>query len=173
MSTPVRDIPLPPPPPGAAHAFLAQVGLQLGMPPDVLQALEAGEPFAGPSGLLCRIHAGTTDGRWLGYPEVLLPLAAAELGGQDVLRLLGVQEQLLQGEGWWMGLMSGGGLLALRPLRAQHDAAQVAADLDRGHALARAALDVLVPIQESGSVPDGQGCRNVFTAAATAAGAAP
>ncbi len=166
-----RDVSLSPPLPGAARAFLAQVGLQLGIPPDVLQALEAGEPFAGPSGLLCRVHTGIAEGRWFGYPEVLLPLAAAELGGQDVLRLLGVQEQLMQGEGWQLGLMAGGGLLALRPLQVQHDAAQLAADLDRGHALARAALDVLVPAQEAGPVPDGQGRRNASTAAA--AGAAP
>lgn len=138
-------VPIPTRPPGAARAFLAQIGLQLGVTADALQALESGEPFAGPSGLLCRVHTGIVGGRWIGHPEVLLPLAAAELGGPDVPRLLGVQEQLLHGEGWLLGLMAGGGLLALRPLQAQHDAAQVAADLDRGHVLARAALEVLVP----------------------------
>lgn len=161
-------VPLPPRPPGATSAFLAQVGLQLGMPADVLQALEAGEPFSGPSGLLCRVHTGIAGGRCIGHPEVLLPLAAAELGGPDVPRLLGVQEQLLHGEGWLLGLMAGGGLLALRPLQGQHDAVQVAADLDRGQVLARAALEVLVPAEGTDPEAGGPDCRSL-----AGAGAAP
>ncbi len=174
MPTPSRAASSPSPLSGAARPFLAQIGLQLGMPPGALQALEAGEAFVGPSGLLCRVHAGIADGGWFGYPEVLLPLAAAELGGQDVLRLLGVQEQLLGGEGWHLGLMEGGGLLALRPLQAQRDAARVAADLGRGHVLARAALDVLVPAQDTAPVPDDpDGPSAAGPDAGAGAGAAP
>ncbi|MDA8455986.1 DUF4037 domain-containing protein [Acidovorax sp. GBBC 3334] len=134
-----------PAPQGAdpARAFLSQIGIHLGIPPQTLAAVEAGEPFMGPSGLLCRIHTRAAEAGWHAYPEVVLPMAAAELGGLDVLRLLGVQEQLLGEEGWHLGLMEGGGLLSLRPLQASADAAQVAADMDRGHVLGRAALDVL------------------------------
>ncbi len=153
----------------AARTYLSQIGTHLGVPPDLLPSLQSGEPFVGPSGLLCRIHVRRDEDLWAAYPEVLLPLAAAELGGMDVPRLLGVQEQLLGGEGWLLGLMEDGGLLGLRPLQARHDAARVAADMDRGHLLARAALDALVPPADSGpSGPSGAG-----PAAVPAAGAAP
>ncbi|BFO57731.1 hypothetical protein [Acidovorax sacchari] len=150
----------------ATRTYLSQIGTHLGMPPGILGSLQSGEPFVGPSGLLCRIHVRRDEDRWAAYPEVLLPLAAAELGGMDVPRLLGVQEQLLGGEGWLLGLMEDGGLLGLRPLQARHDAARVAADMDRGHLLARAALDALVPPGDS--APSGAG-----PAAAPAEGAAP
>ncbi|CAM3717034.1 Hpa3 family type III secretion system protein [Paracidovorax anthurii] len=130
--------------PADARAFMAQIGIHLGVPPDAMQSMESGEPFVGPSGLLCRIHARSAESGWHAWPEVVLPLSATELGGQEVLRLLGVQEQLLGEEGWHLGLVEGGDLLSLRPLEASDEAGQVAAAMDRGHVLARAALEVLI-----------------------------
>lgn len=132
--------------------FLSQVGQRLGIAPDVMQSASGGTPFVGPSGLLCRIHAERQGTAWLAHPEILLPLAAAELGGPEVARMLSLQAHLLMDFGWYLGL-SDAGLLSLRPLARTDAPQQVADDLDRAHALARGVLEALVD-DSTGPTPE-------------------
>lgn len=83
-----------------------------------------------------------------GFPEVILPLAARELGGDEVVTLLALQEQLLTEYGWRL-TMSNLGLLCICPLLLAQTPEDVAATLERGQLVARIVLDALVT--QSGS----------------------
>ncbi|MDM7573342.1 Hpa3 family type III secretion system protein [Xanthomonas fragariae] len=125
--------------------FFINLGVSLGLPDDLVQRIAAGEAVLGPAGMLCRVHMQPHKhaDTLAAFPEVILPIAARELGGDDVVKLLALQEHLLTEYGWRLTL-SNLGLLCVCPLIAAHSAEDVAAVLDRGQTIARLALEVLV-----------------------------
>ncbi|PPV07435.1 hypothetical protein XBLMG947_1785 [Xanthomonas bromi] len=124
-------------------AFFSGLGIRLGLNDALVQRLREGETVLGPAGLLCRVHTQSQDGGVSGFPEVILPLAARELGGDDVVTLLALQEQLLTEYGWRL-TMSTLGLLCICPLLLAQTPEDVAATLERGQVVARVVLDALV-----------------------------
>ncbi|MCC4622730.1 hypothetical protein LL965_22860 [Xanthomonas cassavae CFBP 4642] len=70
-------------------------------------------------------------------------LAARELGGDEVVTLLVLQEQLLTEYGWRLAL-SDLGLLCVCPLLLKRTPDAVATALERGQVIARVVLDALV-----------------------------
>ncbi|APP82109.1 hypothetical protein [Xanthomonas hortorum] len=74
---------------------------------------------------------------------MILPLAARELGGDEVVTLLALQEQLLTHYGWRLTL-SDLGLLCVCPLLLERTPDAVATALERGQVVARVVLDALV-----------------------------
>ncbi|MCF5925140.1 hypothetical protein L2218_24945, partial [Xanthomonas perforans] len=76
-------------------------------------------------------------------PEVILPLAARQLEGDEVVTLPAQQEQLLTEYGWRL-TMSNLGLLCICPLLLAQTPEDVAATLERGQVVARVVLDALV-----------------------------
>ncbi|WIH03925.1 hypothetical protein KHF85_13775 [Xanthomonas translucens pv. graminis] len=125
------------------HAVFAQIGLRLGIDAQLMQTAAGGEPFVAPSGLLCRLHSEPHGATWRVYPEALLPLTGAELGGEDVVRLLAIQDLMLTEHGLRLGLANEG-MLSLRPLLYADGVDQVATQLDQVQALGRAILFALL-----------------------------
>ncbi|MBB3834367.1 hypothetical protein FHR55_002589 [Xanthomonas arboricola] len=94
--------------------------------------------------MLCRVHTQMQQGELTAFPEVILPLAARELDGDEVVTLLALQEQLLT-EYVWRLTLSDLGLLCVCPLLRVRTPDDVAAALERGQVVARVVLDALVP----------------------------
>ncbi|BBJ97238.1 MULTISPECIES: Hpa3 family type III secretion system protein [Xanthomonas] len=128
----------------ATTAFFIGLGACLGLPGELAQRLSEGETILGPAGMLCRVHTQVQQGGTTAFPEVILPLAARELGGDEVVTLLALQEQLLTHYGWRLTL-SDLGLLCVCPLLLERSPDAVAAALERGQVVARVVLDALVP----------------------------
>ncbi|MCC4615511.1 hypothetical protein LL972_05700 [Xanthomonas campestris pv. asclepiadis] len=127
----------------ANDTFFTSLGVRLGLPEELAQQLGQGETILGPAGMLCRIHAQMQQGEMTAFPEVILPLAARELGGEEVVTLLALQEQLLTQYGWRLTL-SDLGLLCVCPLLLERTPDAVATALERGQVVARVVLDALV-----------------------------
>ncbi|MEF2241334.1 Hpa3 family type III secretion system protein [Xanthomonas arboricola] len=127
----------------ANTAFFFSVGACLGLPGELVQRLGGGETILGPAGMLCRVHTQMQQGEVAAFPEVILPLAARELGGDEVVTLLALQEQLLTEYGWRLTL-SDLGLLCVCPLLLERTPDAVATALERGQVVARVVLDALV-----------------------------
>ncbi|KFA26857.1 hypothetical protein FQK02_02395 [Xanthomonas vasicola] len=125
-------------------AFFSNIGIRLGLTDALAQRLREGETVLGPAGMLCRVHTQSQDGDVSGFPEVILPLAAREIGGDEVVTLLALQEQLLTEYGWRL-TMSNMGLLCICPLLLAQTPEEVAATLERGQVIARIALETLAP----------------------------
>ncbi|MBV6810516.1 hypothetical protein KWH19_12115 [Xanthomonas campestris pv. pennamericanum] len=125
-------------------AFFSSIGIRLGLTDALVQRLREGETVLGPAGMLCRVHTQPQDGDVSGFPEIILPLAAREIGGDEVVTLLALQEQLLTEYGWRL-TMSNMGLLCICPLLLAQTPEEVAATLERGQIVARLALDTLSP----------------------------
>lgn len=98
----------------ATTAFFIGLSACLGLPGELAQRLGEGETILGPAGMLCRVHTQGQPGELMAFPEVILPLAARELGGEEVVMLLSLQEQLLTEYGWRLTL-SDLGLLCVCP----------------------------------------------------------
>ncbi|KTF34030.1 Hpa3 family type III secretion system protein [Xanthomonas translucens] len=124
-------------------AFFSSLGVRLGLTDSLVQRLREGEIVLGPAGMLCRVHTRVQDDGMAAFPEVILPLAARELGGDEVVTLLALQEQLLTEYGWRL-TMSNLGLLCICPLLLAQTPEDVAATLERGQVIARVVLDALV-----------------------------
>lgn len=129
--------------------LLATIGTILGLSPSIHARLTAGEPIVGPSGFVCRIHTHRLSHPLRAFPEIILPLSARELGGDDVVRLLAVQETLLTECGWRFG-MSEQGLLSLLPLMSESGAETIAALLNQGQTIGRSVLNVLTQSAPAG-----------------------
>ncbi|MFO3705501.1 Hpa3 family type III secretion system protein [Xanthomonas codiaei] len=127
----------------ANDTFFTNLGVRLGLPEELAQRLGQGETILGPAGMLCRVHAQMQQGEMTAFPEVIMPLAARELGGEDVVTLLALQEQLLTQYGWRLTL-SDLGLLCVCPLLIERTPDAVATALERGQVAARVVLDALV-----------------------------
>lgn len=126
----------------ANTAFFIGLSACLGLPGELAQRLGEGETILGPAGMLCRVHTQAQPDALMAFPEVILPLAARELGGEEVVMLLSLQEQLLTEYGWRLAL-SDLGLLCVCPLLLVRTPEEVAAALDRGQVVARVVLDAL------------------------------
>ena len=133
----------------SSQPLFATISAILGLPPLAHARLAAGEPIVGPSGFLCRIHTQRRDQPVRAFPEIILPLSARELGGDDVVRLLAVQETLLTECGWRLA-MSEQGLLCLMPLMSESGAETIAALLNQGQTIARSVLHVLTQSTATG-----------------------
>ncbi|MBV6741736.1 hypothetical protein DEG02_000130 [Xanthomonas vasicola] len=127
----------------ANNAFFIGLSACLGLPGELAQRLGEGETILGPAGMLCRVHTQRQQDELTAFPEIILPLAARELGGDEVVTLLALQEQLLTEYGWRLTL-SDLGLLCVCPLLLVHTPEDVAAALERGQVVARVVLDALV-----------------------------
>lgn len=101
------------------------------------------KPFSGLLACCARVHTQRQQDELTAFPEIILPLAARELGGDEVVTLLALQEQLLTEYGWRLTL-SDLGLLCVCPLLLVHTPEDVAAALERGQVVARVVLDALV-----------------------------
>ena len=124
------------------QTLFTQVCGILGLSHELRARLVAGDPIVAPSGFVCRIHTQQQNGLLRAFPEIIIPMSARELGGDTVVRLLGVQETLLTECGWRIG-MSEHGLLTLLPLFSENTAESLAALLDRGQLMAHSVLTVL------------------------------
>ncbi|WP_416204156.1 Hpa3 family type III secretion system protein [Xanthomonas euvesicatoria] len=124
-------------------SFFSGLGIRLGLTDALVQRLREGETVLGPAGMLCCVHAQPRNDGVSGFPEVILPLAARELEGDEVVTLLALQEQLLTEYGWRL-TMSNLGLLCICPLLLAQTPEDVAAALERGQIVARVVLDALV-----------------------------
>ncbi|CAD0354016.1 Hpa3 family type III secretion system protein [Xanthomonas hortorum] len=127
----------------ANTAFFIGLGACLGLPVELAQRLGDGDTILGPAGMLCRVHTQMQQGELTAFPEVILPLAAREFGGDEVVTLLALQEQLLTEYGWRLTL-SDLGLLCVCPLLRVRTPDDAAAALERGQVVARVVLDALV-----------------------------
>ncbi|HEY9106119.1 MAG TPA: hypothetical protein VIN58_05535 [Roseateles sp.] len=122
--------------------FLARLALQLGLPAEDCAELVAPRLFTGPAGLACRLHLQPGDPAAV-RPEALLPIAAQELAGADVQRLLSVQALVLGELGWFLGT-SPEGLLQLSSLAWIDDPIDAATALDLANGVGLAVLHALM-----------------------------
>jgi len=122
--------------------LLYEISLLMGLSLAGTLALARAGNLRGPRDLLCRLQldgdAEVTQVR----PEVLLPLAARELAGPGVERLLVMQQALMLELGWSLGLSSEG-LLQISPLGWITDAGDAVTALDLGQTLGVQTLRVL------------------------------
>jgi hypothetical protein len=122
--------------------FMARLALQLGLPAEDSADLIAPRLFTGPAGLACRLHLQPGDPTAV-KPEALLPIAAQELAGADVQRLLSVQSLVLGELGWYLGT-SPEGLLQLSSLAWIDDPVDAATALDLANGVGLAVLHALM-----------------------------
>jgi hypothetical protein len=121
--------------------FMSQLALQLGMGPDDGPSLVAPRLFTGPAGLACRVHL--QEGEPAVRPEALLPMAAQELAGHEVQRLLSVQSLVLSELGWYL-TTSPEGLLQLNSLSWFNDPVDAATALDLANGVGLAVIHALM-----------------------------
>jgi hypothetical protein len=119
----------------ARHDFMTAVALQLGLRAEDAEALAATQPFSSPRGLLCRLHVVQEDAQVRVRPEVLLPLSAQSLEGDEVLRLLAAQAVLVSHFDCWL-TASEHGWLTLTSITALATPVEVSTALAIGNALA-------------------------------------
>lgn len=137
-----RAIGLEPAAGGPAERFLAEMSALMGLPAGSEHALREPVLFRGFTGFRCRLQVAPADVAIAVRPEVLLPIAARELDGPDIERLLALQQALMMELGWVVGLSSEG-MLQLSPV-AWIDEPRAAVDaLNLGQALGLDALDEL------------------------------
>jgi hypothetical protein len=122
--------------------FMARLALQLGLPVADCAELVAPRLFTGPAGLACRLHLQPGEPTAV-KPEALLPIAAQELAGADVQRLLSVQSLVLAELGWFLGT-SPEGLLQLSSLAWIDDPVDAATALDLANGVGLAVLHALM-----------------------------
>jgi hypothetical protein len=121
--------------------FMSQLALQLGLPPEDGPSLVAPRLFTGPAGLACRVHLQESEPAV--RPEALLPMAAQELAGADVQRLLSVQSLVLSELGWYL-TTSPEGLLQLSSLSWISDPIDAATALDLANGVGLAVIHALM-----------------------------
>lgn len=144
-STSQTRVPSAAPPPmltAEQEDFMARIALQLGLPAADSAGLVAPRLFTGPAGLACRLHLQRGDPTAV-RPEALLPVAAQELAGADMQRLLSVQALLLGELGWFLGT-SPEGLLQLSSLAWIDDPVDAATALDLANGVGLAVLQALM-----------------------------
>lgn len=127
----------------AGGGFLARMSILMGL--SALQGDALLEPgaFRGFGGFLCRLQRSPDPASFAVRPAVLLPIAARDLTGPDIERLLALQQAMMMELGWVVGLSSEGLLqLSCTAWIDEPDAAVAALDL--GQALGLDALDELV-----------------------------
>jgi len=135
----------------AMQDFLVEMSDLMGLPAGGAHALRGLAPVRGGGGFLCRLRLPDDDSVPVAVrPEVLLPVAARELTGPDVERLLALQQAMMLELGWVVGLSSEG-LVQLSTVAWIEEPTAAVDALDLGQALGRDALDELVgPIDCAG-----------------------
>lgn len=121
--------------------FLAQSAMLIGLPLSDGPLLPAPYHFVGPAGLVCRLHMH--QDKLAVRLETLLPMSAAELMGQEVNRMLAIQEALLYEYGWYLGL-SDEGLLQLSSMGWIDNPCDTARSLDFVNSLGMAVVQTLL-----------------------------
>ena len=127
----------------SAEDFLARMSSLMGLPAGSEHALREPAAFRGFAGFQCRLQLAADPSTVSVRPEVLLPIAARELNGPEVERLLALQQALMMELGWVVGL-SVEGLLQLSPIAWIDEPGAAVAALDLGQMLGLDALDELV-----------------------------
>lgn len=117
-----------------ANSFFSELALLLGLPLSSASAMAAPATFTGPAGLVCRLQVQQHGERIEVRPEVLLPMAAEELAGAEVTRLLAMQAVLFNDGRWHLGV-GPEGLLQLNALSMIDSPPHAAAALDIGSAI--------------------------------------
>jgi hypothetical protein len=125
----------------AQASFMSQLALQLGLAAEEGPSLAAPRLFTGPAGLACRVHL--QDSEPAVRPETLLPMAAQELAGAEVQRLLSVQSLVLTELGWYL-TTSPEGLLQLSSLAWIDDPVDAATALDLANGVGLAVIHALM-----------------------------
>ena len=125
----------------SAEGFLAQMSSLMGLPADSGRALCEPAAFRGFAGFMCRLQLAADSVAV--RPTVLLPIAARELAGPDIERLLALQQAMMMELGWVVGL-SPEGMLQLSPIAWIDEPGAAVAALDLGQMLGLDALDELV-----------------------------
>lgn len=122
--------------------LLYEISLLMGLSPAGALALGNVGNLRGPRDLLCRLQLeGDTEVTQV-RPEVLLPIAARELAGPGVERLLVMQQALMLELGWSLGL-SAEGLLQISPLSWITEASAAVRAMDLGQTLGVQTLRIL------------------------------
>lgn len=122
--------------------LLYEISLLMGLSPAGALALGHAGNLRGPRDLLCRLQLeGDTEVTQV-RPEVLLPIAARELAGPGVERLLVMQQALMLELGWSLGLSSEG-LLQISPLSWITEASAAVQAMDLGQTLGVQTLRIL------------------------------
>lgn len=125
----------------AQTSFMSQLALQLGLAAEDGPSLVAPRLFTGPAGLACRVHLQENEPAV--RPETLLPMAAQELAGTEVQRLLSVQSLVLSELGWYL-TTSPEGLLQLSSLTWIDNPVDAATALDLANGVGLAVIHALM-----------------------------
>ncbi|GKT20953.1 hypothetical protein [Acidovorax sp. SUPP3334] len=121
--------------------FLSQLAVHIGVPVVDRFSMVAPQVVKGPAGLACRFHLHAEHAGVL--PEVLLPIAAQELAGAEVLKLLTLQAAILKEFGGYLGA-SAEGLLQLSSLSWIESPQDAATSMDMLNRLAVSVLQALL-----------------------------
>ena len=127
----------------SAEGFLAEMSVLMGLPAGSGRALCEPAAFRGFAGFKCRLQLAADAAAVAVRPAVLLPIAARELAGPDIERLLALQQAMMMELGWVVGL-SPEGMLQLSPIAWIDEPGAAVAALDLGQMLGLDALDELV-----------------------------
>jgi hypothetical protein len=135
--------------------FLEEMSVLMGLPARSGQdVLKGPNPFWGPGGLMCRLQVGRSDGELMAVqPQVMLPMPAEELQGQEVERLLAIQAAVLSETGWCLGV-SREGMMQLSLMSWIDEPCEAVEALDLGNVVALQTLHLLLDGDED---PDGSG----------------
>lgn len=130
--------------------LLYEISLLMGLSPAGAQALGSAGNLRGPRDLVCRLQlAGDAEVTQV-RPQVLLPIAARELAGPGVERLLVMQQALMLELGWSLGLSSEG-LLQISPLSWISEAGPAVQAMDLGQTLGVQTIRILRGEDDAGS----------------------
>ncbi len=127
----------------AAKQFLVEMASLMGLPAGGEDALCELASIRGYGGFMCRIQIAPDSDVVAVRPEVILPIAARELEGADVERLLVFQRAMADELRWIVGL-SADGMLHLSPLDWINEPQAAVAAMDLGQVLGRDAVHELV-----------------------------
>lgn len=126
---------------GLGH-LLFEISLLMGLSPAGALALGSVGNLRGPRDLVCRLQLAGEHEVTQVRPQVLLPIAARELAGPGVERLLVMQQAMMLELGWSLGL-SPEGLLQIGPLAWIDDAGAAVRAMDLGQTLGVQTVRVL------------------------------
>jgi hypothetical protein len=144
MRTTIRNTSFPQPArPDESTSFLAEMSELMGLPAESGDVLKGPSPFWGPGGLMCRLQVASGGEVMAVQPQVMLPMPADELKGQEVERLLAIQAAVLSETGWCLGV-SREGMMQLSLMSWIDEPCQAVEALDLGNAVALQTLHLLL-----------------------------
>jgi hypothetical protein len=132
--------------------FLTEMSELMGLPVKHKDILTGPSPFWGPGGLMCRLQVSRSDGAVMAVqPQVMLPLPAEELKGQEVAQLLAIQAAVVSETGWCLGV-SREGMMQLSLMSWIDMPIDAVEALGQGNAVARQTLYLLLSGDEEAAV---------------------